>query len=60
MVIGLTIVGFGPSAPQMLVSMQAAHAGQPAIAIGNVLGSNIANILLILAFQWSLPLSSLL
>lgn len=48
MVIGLTIVGFGTSAPEMLVSVQAAMAGQPAIAIGNVLGSNIANILLIL------------
>jgi cation:H+ antiporter len=47
MVIGLTIVGFGTSAPEMLVSVQAALAGQPAIAIGNVLGSNIANILLI-------------
>lgn len=48
MVIGLTIVGFGTSAPELLVSLQAALAGQPAIAIGNVLGSNIANILLIL------------
>ncbi len=48
MVIGLTIVGFGTSAPELLVSVQAALAGQPAIAIGNVLGSNIANILLIL------------
>lgn len=48
MVIGLTIVGFGTSAPELLVSIQAAMAGQPAIAIGNVLGSNIANILLIL------------
>jgi cation:H+ antiporter len=48
MVIGLTVVGFGTSAPELLVSVQAALAGQPAIAIGNVLGSNIANILLIL------------
>lgn len=48
MVIGLTIVGFGTSAPELLVSIQAALEGQPAIAIGNVLGSNIANILLIL------------
>ncbi|MFN3846814.1 MAG: calcium/sodium antiporter [Paracoccaceae bacterium] len=48
MVIGLTIVGFGTSAPELLVSVQAALANQPAIAIGNVLGSNIANILLIL------------
>ena len=48
MVIGLTIVGFGTSAPELLVSVQAALAGQPALAIGNVLGSNIANVLLIL------------
>ena len=51
MVIGLTIVGFGTSAPEMLVSVQAAAEGQPAIAIGNVLGSNIANILLILGIS---------
>ncbi|MFM7654452.1 MAG: calcium/sodium antiporter [Paracoccaceae bacterium] len=48
LVIGLTIVGFGTSAPELLVSVNAALAGQPAIAIGNVLGSNIANVLLIL------------
>ncbi len=47
-VIGLTIVGFGTSAPELLVSMQAALSGQPALAMGNVIGSNIANILLIL------------
>ncbi len=47
-VIGLTIVGFGTSTPELLVSLQAALAGSPGIAIGNVLGSNIANILLIL------------
>jgi cation:H+ antiporter len=51
MVIGLTVVGFGTSAPEMLVSVQAALDGQPAIAIGNVLGSNIANILLILGIS---------
>ncbi len=51
MVIGLTIVGFGTSAPEMLVSVQAALAGSPAIAIGNVVGSNIANILLILGIS---------
>lgn len=48
LVIGLTVVGFGTSAPELLVSVQAALAGTPAIAIGNVIGSNIANILLIL------------
>jgi len=48
LLIGLTIVGFGTSAPELLVSAQAALAGQPGIAIGNVLGSNIGNTLLIL------------
>ncbi len=48
MVIGLTIVGFGTSAPELLVSLNAALAGQPGLAIGNVVGSNIANLLLIL------------
>lgn len=48
MVIGLTIIGFGTSAPELLVSLQAALAGSSGIAIGNVVGSNIANIALIL------------
>jgi cation:H+ antiporter len=48
MVIGLTIVGFGTSAPELLVSVQAALDGQPGLALGNAIGSNIANILLIL------------
>jgi cation:H+ antiporter len=48
MLIGLTIVGFGTSAPELLVSLQAALEGRPEIALGNVVGSNIANILLIL------------
>lgn len=48
LVIGLTIVGFGTSAPELLVSLQAALGGTPDIAVGNVLGSNIANVLLIL------------
>ena len=48
MVIGLTVVGFGTSMPELLVSTQAAIAGSPGIAIGNVVGSNIANIGLIL------------
>jgi cation:H+ antiporter len=51
MVIGLTVVGFGTSAPELIVSLQAALDGQPAIAIGNVVGSNIANILLILGIS---------
>lgn len=48
MVIGLTLVGFGTSAPELMTSLQAAAAGSPGIAIGNVIGSNIGNILLIL------------
>jgi cation:H+ antiporter len=51
MVIGLTIVGFGTSAPELLVSLQAALEGKSEIAIGNVVGSNIANILLILGIS---------
>lgn len=51
LLIGLTIVGFGTSAPELIVSLQAALEGQPGIAIGNVLGSNIGNILLILGIS---------
>ncbi|WP_445285976.1 calcium/sodium antiporter [Yoonia sp. 208BN28-4] len=47
LVIGLTVVGFGTSTPELLVSVQAALRGVPDIAIGNIIGSNIANILLI-------------
>ncbi|MDX9766403.1 MAG: calcium/sodium antiporter [Ectothiorhodospiraceae bacterium] len=48
MVIGLTIVGFGTSAPELMVSTFAALQGNPGIAVGNAIGSNIANIALIL------------
>lgn len=48
LVIGLTVVGFATSAPEMLVSASAALAGNPGLAIGNALGSNIANIGLVL------------
>lgn len=48
LVIGLTVVAFGTSAPELLVSLSAVHDGAPGIAIGNVVGSNIANILLVL------------
>lgn len=48
LVIGVTLVGFGTSAPELLASVEAALKGAPAIAVGNVVGSNIANILLIL------------
>jgi cation:H+ antiporter len=51
LVIGLTIVGFGTSMPELLVSMNAALAGSSDIALGNVVGSNTANILLILGLS---------
>ncbi len=47
LVIGLTLVGFGTSAPELVTSVRAALAGAPGIAYGNITGSNIANILLI-------------
>ncbi|RPI41105.1 MAG: calcium/sodium antiporter [Bacteroidetes bacterium] len=63
MVIGLTVVALGTSAPELLVSIQAASKGFPEIAIGNIVGSNISNILLVLAitaviFPISVPPSS--
>ncbi|MDH3948946.1 MAG: calcium/sodium antiporter, partial [Gammaproteobacteria bacterium] len=48
LIIGLTIVGLGTSAPEMLVSAMAAWQGNPAMGIGNALGSNITNIGLVL------------
>lgn len=51
LLIGLTIVGFGTSAPELIVSVQAALAERPGIAIGNVLGSNIGNTLLVLGIS---------
>lgn len=48
LVIGLTLVGFGTSSPELVASLQAALSGAPDIAVGNVVGSNIGNILLIL------------
>ena len=47
-IVGLTIVGFGTSAPELVVSVDAALAGSPGIAVGNVLGSNMANMMLII------------
>lgn len=49
LLIGLTLVGFGTSTPELMTSIDAALAGSPGIALGNVIGSNIGNILLILA-----------
>jgi len=48
MIIGLTIVGIGTSAPEILVSAIAAWQGNPALGVGNALGSNITNIALVL------------
>jgi cation:H+ antiporter len=48
LVIGIVLVGFGTSSPELITSLFAAFEGAPGIAVGNVVGSNIANILLIL------------
>ncbi len=48
LIVSLTIVAFGTSAPELLISIQAAMSGVPGIAMGNVVGSNTANILLVL------------
>lgn len=51
LVIGLTIVAFGTSAPELAVSIKAVYSDQAAIAVGNVIGSNIFNVLLILGIS---------
>ena len=48
LVVGLTIVAFGTSAPELFVSIQSALAGSPDLAMGNVIGSNICNLALVL------------
>ena len=48
LLIGLTVIAFGTSIPELTVSLNAARTGNPDIAVGNVVGSNIANILLVL------------
>ena len=48
LVIGLTVVAFGTSTPELVVSMRSAFSGQAEIALGNVVGSNIFNVLVIL------------
>lgn len=58
LVIGITLVGFGTSTPELVTSIEAALRGSHDIAIGNIVGSNIANILLILgltALLYPLP-----
>ncbi len=51
LLIGLTLVGFGTSTPELVTSVQASLAGSPGIAVGNIVGSNIANILVILGLS---------
>ncbi|MCW8988333.1 MAG: calcium/sodium antiporter [Gammaproteobacteria bacterium] len=48
LIIGLTVVGIGTSAPEILISVVAAYQGNPALAVGNAIGSNITNIALVL------------
>lgn len=48
LLMGLIIVGFGTSAPELIICIQAALVGAPGVALGNVVGSNIANVLLVL------------
>ena len=60
LVIGLTIVGFGTSLPELLVSLNAALTGAPGIAVGNVVGSNLANMMLIVgaaALVWPIAVN---
>ena len=61
LVVGLTLVAFGTSTPELVTSMQAALAEAPGIAYGNIVGSNIANILLIggvASILWPIAISS--
>ena len=51
LVVGLTVVAFGTSSPELVVSLQASLSGQPDIAVGNVVGSNILNVLFILGIS---------
>ncbi|MBK8208572.1 MAG: calcium/sodium antiporter [Rhodospirillales bacterium] len=51
LLIGLTLVGFGTSSPELVASVTAALKGSPGIAVGNVVGSNICNLLLILGLS---------
>ena len=47
MVVAATVVGFGTSLPEMVVSIQATLTGYPGLILGNVVGSNVANVLLV-------------
>ncbi len=60
LVIGMTVVAFGTSAPELGVTLDAAISGAPGLALGNVIGSNIANVLLILGISCLLsPITAL-
>lgn len=48
LIVSLTVVAFGTSAPELVISVDAALSGAPGIAVGNIVGSNIANVLLVL------------
>ena len=50
-IVGLTIVAFGTSAPEFLVSLFASFSGESGISIGNILGSNVMNIALVLGIS---------
>ncbi len=61
LIVGMLIIGFGTSAPEMIVSATAAFQGNPSLGIGNALGSNITNITLVLgitAIFYTLPVHS--
>ncbi|MEM7659128.1 MAG: sodium:calcium antiporter, partial [Bacteroidota bacterium] len=47
LIVSLTIVAFGTSAPELLISISAIYDGVPGLALGNVVGSNVANVLLV-------------
>jgi cation:H+ antiporter len=51
LVIGLTVVAFGTSSPELAVSIMSSMSGKPDIALGNVIGSNIFNILFVLGIS---------
>lgn len=61
LIVGMIVIGFGTSAPEMLVSGVAAVSGNPQLGIGNAIGSNIANIAMVLGFTtliYTLPVHS--
>ena len=58
LVVGLTVVAFGTSAPELLVSVQSALESNPGIAVGNVMGSNIQCLRYSWCFGYDLPVAS--